>query len=143
MSRHPIDAGDDLVEACDVEPNQSVTIVGTRHIDLLAALCRRGFVRAACRRADAAPQEPADVLILPDCVGETDLRKTLARFGRAMGKGGRIVLRLTPHLPFSRALHNLLAAHGFQLTPRSRRLADGSILRFAHKYRALDHAYAA
>lgn len=136
---------EELVDACATTPGQAVTIVGTGQIDLLAALCRRGVARAACRAPQGGPHDPAapaDLLIIVDPRREPDLRRALGSLGRTMRAGSRVVLRLAGHLSSGRLcrLRRLLAEYGFGLTWMTQRLSDGSGLCFARKRPALAHA---
>jgi hypothetical protein len=138
VSRGRSDISDELLDACGARLSQSVVIVGSGHVDLLAALCRRGFVCVTCqgsytglRRLDT----PVDVLILRNCPSEPKLRHVLARYGRAMGEGAMVVLCTPSFSPFrsSLKLRALFAEHGLHLTHRSKRLSDGMTLHVAHR----------
>jgi hypothetical protein len=138
VSRSRSDICNELLDACDAKPTESVVIVGSGHMDLLVVLCRRGFARVTCQTSSAGVRcldTPVDVLILPNCSSEPKLRCAIARFDRVMGKGARIALCI-PSVPPSRPLqywHVLLAGRSFHPTQCSKRLSDGSTVYVARR----------
>jgi hypothetical protein len=116
-------------------------ISGYQHLDLLVALCRRGFTRAMCQAENQGPNASgalADMLLVPGVRSDAELVNVIARLGRSVRAGGKLVLRdarglLTNRTPYVR---RLLANNGFMLMRQVVHPANGGMILHARKQSA-------
>jgi hypothetical protein len=127
-----------LIDASGATPADCVMIAGYQHLDLLIALCRRGFARAMCQAEDQGPNGAgpvADVLLVPGVRNDAELVTVITRLGRNVRAGGKLVLRdargiLTNRTPYMR---RLLADHGFTLVRQVLHPANAGMILHARK----------
>jgi hypothetical protein len=139
------DLADALINASGARRTDRVVIAGRGNLDLLVALCRRGYAHAASQAADQGPHiggTAADVLLAPNISSETELTAVLSRLGRRLRDGGTLVVR-GAHRLLDNRLRRLIADCGFTLTSRDVRADDGSILLCARKRAVAARARAA
>jgi hypothetical protein len=136
-----------LIDVSGVKATDHVIIAGRDHLDMLLGLCRHGVRHAACQAA-AGPHDcgpAADVLLVPDFAGDSDLASVLDRLGGELRPDGAIVIHDSHHLTATRAneLRRLLARHGFAPTRQPAEIEDGTFLMCARKTPDFAHAQAA
>jgi hypothetical protein len=143
--RHGTDLADQLVQASGAHAADRIAIAGGRHIELLLQLFSRGFTHVACHSANQeCPHDAdsvADILLIPDCADEAELRAVLARLGPVLRAGGTIVLHGGGDRRATTRLRALLADNDY--LPVSWTAQPDDLLLCARKRSPVPHARAA
>lgn len=127
-----------MIRASAAQRSNQIKIVGRGYLALLLGLCRNGFIKVSGHAADGASpiaEPPADFLWLPDMASDDQLAEALARFGRGLGPGGKVLVHDRRPMPRGgvRRLRALLARYGFCLERQAPAETTGGVLLCARK----------
>ncbi len=102
-------------------PADQVIILGSRHLELLVGLMRRGFRQIACLKSGTPTGgAEADLLWVPCADAETDLVGTVSRLRRHLHDGGKLVIQgSTPRARPMLALRRWLIEQGYLVLGQS------------------------
>lgn len=127
-----------MIRASAAQRSDRIKIVGRGYLALLLGLCRDGFIKVSGHAASGGSriaEPPADLLWLPDMASDNQLAEALARFGRGIGPGGKVLVHDRRPMPRGgvRRLRALLARHGFCLERQASAESIGGVLLCARK----------